>query len=201
MNKKVVSTKQLALVGILSALIMIMAYTPLGIIPIPGMAATILHIPVIIGAMLLGPKIGLILGGVMGIATMSRAWLMPTGPLDLFFRNPLVSILPRLFIGVIAYYVYKLIVNFVKKQYMSDLLASLCGAIANSILTLGTLMLIYYKPLNALAGEQLGMSAWALIGVILTTNAIGELLATGIIIPPIVANLRKVRKTEHVTSN
>lgn len=189
------ATKNLAIVGILGAIIMIMAYTPLGIIPIPGMAATILHIPVIVGAILLGPKIGGVLGGIMGVATFSRAWLMPIGPLDLFFRNPIVSILPRIFIGILAYYAYCGLVKLVKKKYAALVLASLVGALVNTVFTLGTLMVVYYDALNALTGKEMGITAWGLIGIIMTTNAIGELLATGIIVPPIVASLKKVRRT------
>ena len=58
MNKEQLNVKRMAQIGILGSLIVIMGYTPLGIIPIPGMAATILHIPVIIGALILGGKMG-----------------------------------------------------------------------------------------------------------------------------------------------
>ncbi|MGL4343578.1 MAG: ECF transporter S component [Cellulosilyticaceae bacterium] len=201
MNRQVVRTKTLALVGILGAIIVVMAFTPLGIIPIPGMAATILHIPVIVGALLLGPKIGATLGGIMGMATMVRAIFMPMGPMDLFFRNPIVSIVPRILIGVVAYYAYRGLLRVIKKYYIVLVLTSVIGALTNTVLTMGTLMLVYYKQLGDLTINELGVTVWAFMGIILTTNAIGEMLATAVITPPIVANLRKARKNDHVTSH
>lgn len=194
MKKQVVSTKQLATLGILSGLIFILAYTPLGIIPLPGMAATILHLPVIIGALALGLKPGLILGGVMGLATLSRAFIAPTSPLDLFFRNPLVSILPRLLIGVVVYLAFIYLRKYIKKQLITYTLVGILGSIANTVFTLGMLMIVYYKPLNEVAMANLGIGALSLIGVILTTNAIGEVIVTGLLVPAILISLQKAFK-------
>lgn len=194
MKKEVLSTKQLATLGILSALIFILTYTPLGIIPLPGMAATILHIPVIVGALALGLKCGIFLGGIMGFATLSRAFIAPTSPLDLFFRNPLVSVLPRLMIGLCAYLTFIYLRKYIKKQLITYTLVGIIGALANTFFTLGMLLLVYYKPLNEAVQTHLGIGAFAFIGAILTTHAIGEITVTAILVPVLLMSLQKAFK-------
>ncbi len=58
-----------------------------------------------------GPKAGWLMGTAMGIVIMIRAMTMPMSILDPLFINPLVSVVPRMFIGVVAYWVYALIVR------------------------------------------------------------------------------------------
>ena len=191
MNKEQLNVKRMAQIGILGSLIVIMGYTPLGIIPIPGMAATILHIPVIIGALILGGKMGASLGLIMGLTTLSRAFIAPTGPLDLFFRNPLVSVLPRILIGITVYAIYTIIKKVIKKESVALIITSALGSIANTVFTLGMLMLVYSKQIGELAGSELGITASALMLSIITTNAVGELIVTALLVPPIVMALRK----------
>ena len=72
MQKKT-NVRLLTQMALLTALMLVMAFTPLGYIPLPFMNATTMHIPVIIGACLLGPKMGGVLGGLFGITSVVRA--------------------------------------------------------------------------------------------------------------------------------
>ena len=63
----------MAQMAFLTAIMLVMAFTPLGYIPLPFMNATTMHIPVIIGACLLGPKAGGALGGIFGITSVVKA--------------------------------------------------------------------------------------------------------------------------------
>lgn len=90
----------------LSAVTMVLGLTPLGIIPIGPLNATILHVPVIIGAVLEGPVVGFVIGLIFGLFSLYRA-AVGGSVLAPLFLNPVVTILPRVLIGPVAYYVFR----------------------------------------------------------------------------------------------
>ena len=117
-NKKPVrggiSVMEMAVLGLFIAIIILMAYTPIGLIDLPVIKATILHVPVIIGAILLGPKEGAILGLTFGLTSMIKNTSAPS--LLSFAFSPLIPVpgaergslwavviclLPRVLVGVI----------------------------------------------------------------------------------------------------
>ncbi|WP_245589935.1 ECF transporter S component [Caldanaerobius polysaccharolyticus] len=93
-------TKQLTTAGLLSALSIVLSMTPLGYIPLGIASATTMHIPAIIGGVLEGPYVGAAIGLIFGLTSFLRS----TTPL---FADPRVAIIPRIFIGVVAYVVYR----------------------------------------------------------------------------------------------
>lgn len=99
------SVRKLTIVGVLGAISAVLGLTPLGFIPIGPTRATIMHIPVIIGAIVEGPVVGMLVGLIFGIFSMIQAIMNPT-PVSFVFLNPLVSLLPRVLIGLVAYYSY-----------------------------------------------------------------------------------------------
>ena len=68
-------TYELVLTALFVAIIVVMASTPLGFIPLVVINATTLHIPVIIGSIFLGPKKGGFLGGVFGLTSFIKRCL------------------------------------------------------------------------------------------------------------------------------
>ncbi len=91
----------------MSGIAIFLGATRLGFIPfVLGVAITIMHVPVIIGAVLEGPLVGTLIGALFGLFSLVWAFVAPTGPGDLYFQNPLISILPRLFIGLTAWASY-----------------------------------------------------------------------------------------------
>ena len=60
-------TRYMVNLGLMAAIVIVLANTPLGMIQLPIIKATTVHIPVIIGAILLGPAAGAFLGAVFGI--------------------------------------------------------------------------------------------------------------------------------------
>lgn len=193
MNKKELSTKLMVITAVLSAIIVIMGYTPIGLIPLPGMTATILHTPVAIGAILYGPKVGLMLGTVMGLTTLSKAILAPVSPLDVLFINPLVSVLPRALMGLITAYIFISIKKVVKKPGASIGIAAAVASVANTVFTLGSLVLIYANKIEAILKElQIPGTVTAFIMGIITTNGIAEIVVTVILVIPVVLALKKV---------
>jgi uncharacterized membrane protein len=98
---RTLSVRSIVITGILAAVAILLGATRLGFIPVPNPSgnATIMHVPAIIAGIIAGPISGLIVGGIFGL----YSFLSATTP---FFKDPLVAILPRLFIGVTAYFAY-----------------------------------------------------------------------------------------------
>ena len=189
---KKMSTQKLVIAAVLSAIIVIMGYTPLGLIPLPTMTATILHIPVAIGAILYGPQMGLILGTVMGLTTLSKAILSPVGPLDPLFINPLVSVLPRALMGIITAYAFMALYKVVKKTSISIGISAAVASLSNTVLTLGALGIIYAKGIKEILQQnEIVASVLAFLVGIAATSGVGEIIVTVLIVLPITLALRK----------
>jgi uncharacterized membrane protein len=137
------TTRQLAISGLLGAIAIILGVTGLGFIPVPTPAghATIMHIPVILGGILEGPIVGALVGLIFGVYSFLNA----TNPI---FANPLIAILPRIFIGVVAYYSYKYL-------WKSSAIAAVLGTLTNTIGVLGLATLSGYLPLKVSASIAL----------------------------------------------
>jgi uncharacterized membrane protein len=177
----------------LTALMMVMAFTPLGYIPLPFMNATTMHIPVIIGACLLGPKTGALLGGIFGITSVVKATIQPN--LTSFVFTPfysfspqfhggieslIVAIVPRILIGLIAGFLFQFLKKKKKNLSFSLLVSGFVGSMVN---TAGVMTLIYL-----LFGEQYAMAGGTdpsmLFGVIMGVvglNGIPEALIAAIL--------------------
>ena len=99
-------TKNLTTVGILGSIVIMLGLTPLGFIPLGMLSITSLHIPVIIAGILQGPVVGGLVGMIFGFFSLFNAMTRP-GPISFVFYNPLISILPRILIGVVTGLIYK----------------------------------------------------------------------------------------------
>lgn len=100
--------RKVVIAGVMGALAIFLGWTHLGFIPwVAGAALTIMHVPVILGAVLEGPIVGTAIGLIFGLFSLLQAVLAPTGPVDVWFQNPVISVLPRLFIGVMAWLTYR----------------------------------------------------------------------------------------------
>ncbi len=136
------SVRQIVIAGILGGIAIFLGYTRLGFIPVPNLAgnATIMHVPAILGGALEGPVVGTIVGGIFGIFSFIQAEVP-------FFRDPLVSILPRLFIGVVAWAVFASLRNW--SLDVAAAAAGVLGSLTNTVGVLGMAVLLGYLPLAA----------------------------------------------------
>ena len=99
-------TKNLTTVGILGAIVIMLGLTPLGFIPLGVLTITSLHIPVIIAGILEGPIVGSLVGLIFGFFSLFNAMTRPT-PISFVFYNPLISIMPRILIGIVTGLIYR----------------------------------------------------------------------------------------------
>jgi len=139
----ILSVRRIVITAILSAISMLLGLTRLGYIPVPNLAgnATIMHVPVIIGAVLEGPVVGTLVGLIFGLTSMLQGG-------GTIFADPLVSVLPRLFIGVAAYYSYVAVRG--QSEYVAVIVSSIVGTLTNTILVVGMLVVRGYLPAAAI---------------------------------------------------
>ena len=89
MKNKKMDTRYMAVLAMFCGLLLVMGVTGIGFIPLPAIKATTMHIPVILGAVLLGPAAGAVLGGVFGLCSI---WVNTTSPgLLAFAFSPFMS--------------------------------------------------------------------------------------------------------------
>ena len=132
-----ISTRKIVVAGMMIAVSTILAITGLGYFPVPNVTddATIMHVPVIIGAVLEGPVVGLLVGLIFGINAYVRYLGLP-----FFVDQPawvpiLVLFLPRLMIGLVAGWVYLALRR--GNQIFALGAAGVLGTLTNTALVLG----------------------------------------------------------------
>lgn len=138
--------RKLVVVGALGALTVVLSVTRLGLIPwVSGASITILQVPVILGTLLEGLGAGTGIGAIFGICSLIMAATQGSG-LDVFFTNPLISVLPRLLIAPATYFTLKGLLAISKKsnlfsQIFAYGIAAFVGALTNTVLVLGALVI------------------------------------------------------------
>lgn len=178
-----------------AAIICIMAVVPfLGYIPLGFMNATIIHVPVIVGAIILGPKYGGFLGLMFGITSLLKNTFAPN-PTSFVF-SPFVTIsgfggngfsliiclLPRILIGIVAYYVYKAAIRMLKwhdrGKLLSLLIAGVAGSLTNTLLVMNFIYLFFGKSYAAASSKAVEGLYSVIMGVI-CINGIPEAILAG----------------------
>lgn len=127
-DRNKLTTRKLTIIGLLGAVSAVLGLTPIGLIPVGATNATIMHIPVIIGAILEGPLVGALVGLIFGVFSIIRAITAPT-IISPFLYNPLVSVLPRVLIGITSYYSYILFKRAGRKLSITILIITWFSAI------------------------------------------------------------------------
>lgn len=191
-SRKALGLRQMVVVGMLSGISIFMGLTGLGFIPLPFMKATIMHIPVIIGAIVEGPVVGALVGSVFGIFSIYQAFTAPT-PTSFIFYNPIIAIVPRILIGIVSYYVYTLLKNKFKKESVPIGIAAVLGSLTNTAGVLG-LTYVFYLEQYSRALNINPSTAGAAIATIGATNGIPEALIAALITIPVVLTIKKIKK-------
>lgn len=189
---KKTNTLTLAQLGIFSGIIILLTFTPLGFIPLGAVSATTIHIPVIIGAIVLGPKLGTVLGAVMGVFSLIRAVAAPASPLDYLFWNPIISVLPRIFIGLIAALVFIGIRKLIKNKASTAIaagIAAAAGTLTNTVLVLGALVLIYPQQMGVARSDVLTVIFSSIVAV----NGVIEIVSAIVLSIPIAMALLRMK--------
>ena len=189
--------QQMVLTALFTAIIILMAFVPfLGYINLVLIKATLIHVPVIIGSIILGPKKGGFLGFVFGATSLINNTINPSllsfafSPFYSFdggsgnFWSLVICFVPRILVGVIPYFIYKGIKKISPNGKGIDFLAlpvaSIVGAFTNTILVMG---LIYVCFANEFAAAK-KIAVDAVFGIILGivgTNGVPEAIVAAIL--------------------
>lgn len=194
MNTQKNKTYHIAILGILSAFIIVQTFVPfLGNIPIPPLNPTIIHITVIVAAFVLSTKDGMLVGLVWGLARMVKAYTLPASPLDLLlWTNPVIAVVPRVMVGLVAGLVFHAFLKR-KQEKRGMVIAAVLGSLTNTVLVLGFIVLFYGNEYATALNVDPSNLLKVLAGIV-ATNGIGEAVAAGLIAPFIATALMKVRR-------
>ena len=180
-------------VALMAAIIIVLANTPLGMIQLPIIKATTVHIPVIIGAVLLGPAAGAILGCVFGICSLVSNTMAPT--LLSFAFSPFmsttgltgvvkalwISIGCRIMIGVVAGWLWILLKKFNVNQTIALVVTGFAGSMTNTIFVMGSIYILFAQQ-YAQAKEVAITAVWGLIMGTVTASGIPEAVAAAVLV-------------------
>lgn len=206
-------TLGLVQVALFAALIILLAFTPfLGYIPLGFTRATIIHIPVIIGCLMLGPKKGAVLGLIFGLTSFINNTVNPTATSFVFspfyelgeirggLGSVIICFLPRILTGVVPYYVYRGIRRIFHKSSASETialaLAGVSGALTNTLLVMN-LIFVFFRDAYASANNVAAEAVYAFILSVIGINGIPEAIVAGILVTLIGRILLKTKYAIH----
>lgn len=164
-QQPVLSVRKIVIAGVLAAISILLGVTRLGFIPVPNLSgnATIMHVPAIIGGVLEGPLVGALIGGIFGLFSFLQA----TSPV---FKNPIVAIVPRLLIGIFAYFSYVALKK--QNEYVALGVSGVVGSLTNTIFVLGSAGLFSLIPWDAMPAIAPQAIAEAIIAAILNVAVV-----------------------------
>ena len=198
-------TSWMVSVALMAAIVVVLANTPLGMIQLPIVKATTVHIPVIIGAILLGPTAGAILGFVFGMCSLISNTMAPT--LLSFAFSPFmsttgilgaikaiwISVGCRILIGVVAGWVWILLKKIKLNQIASLAITGFIGSMVNTITVMGSIYFLFAKQ-YAEAKEVAVTAVWGLVMGTVTASGIPEAIAAAVLVAIVTKVLLRVRK-------
>ena len=153
MSNNSVKIRKMVILAMLTAVIILMTFTPLGYLKLPFVEISFLMLPVALGAILLGPVAGAILGTVFGITSFIQcfgasalgAMLLSINPLLTFLVCVPTRILAGWLTGLVFQAIYRAEAKREKKHLLSFGAASLCAPIFNTLFFMGTLTACFYQ--------------------------------------------------------
>ncbi len=203
------NTKNFTLTAMFLAILILLAVTPLGFIPIGPINATTMHIPVIIASIVLGPRLGAFLGGVFGFISLIRSTIIQT-PLSFVFsplvpvigttqgswKASLVVFIPRILIGIVPYFVYMGFKRFSKRNTspVALFIAGLAGSLTNTILVMNLIYFLFQQDYAQVIGANTNAVYSAILAVIFTSG-VPEAIVAGLATAGVASVLLKLVKT------
>ena len=193
MKQKKLDTRYMATLAMLCGVLLVMGMTGIGFIPLPVIKATTMHIPVILGAVLLGPKAGAILGGLFGVCSI---WVNTTTPGLLSFAfSPFMTTegLPgvlkslwialgcRILFGLIAGWLWILMRRIVKQEYIALPVTAAVSAVCHTLLVMGSVYLLLAQQYAA-AKNVAVTAVFGLIMGTVTASGIPEAIIAAVLV-------------------
>ena len=193
MKTKKHDTRWMVSVALMATIVIVLANTPLGMIQLPIIKATTVHIPVILGAILLGPGAGAILGAVFGICSLVSNTMAPT--LLSFAFSPFlsttgipgalkaiwISVGCRILIGVAAGWLWVLFTKIKLNQFIALPIVGFVGSMVNTVTVMGSIYFLFAQQ-YAEAKEVALTAVFGLVMGTVTASGIPEAIAAAILV-------------------
>lgn len=193
MKTKKHDTRWMVSVALMAAIVIVLTNTPLGMIQLPIIKATTVHIPVILGAILLGPGAGAILGAVFGICSLVSNTMAPT--LLSFAFSPFlsttgipgalkaiwISVGCRILIGVVAGWLWVLFTKIKLNQFIALPIVGFVGSMVNTVTVMGSIYFLFAQQ-YAEAKEVALTAVFGLVMGTVTASGIPEAIAAAILV-------------------
>lgn len=180
MEKKKFSTKQFVEMALLTAIIVLLAFTPIGYIRTLGLEITLIVVPVTVGAVTLGPAAGAVLGAVFGITSFIQCFGMSPFGAVLLGINPfstfIVCVVSRVLMGWLTGLIYQGLQKVKPVRKISVVIANLCGPLLNTFFFMGTLIMFFYRTeyIQGLAESMGASNALAFVVAFVGVNGVVE---------------------------
>ncbi len=192
MEKSRKDTRWMVSVALMAAIVILLANTPLGMIQLPIIKATTVHIPVIIGAVLLGPLAGAILGGVFGVCSMISNTVAPTllsFAFSPFLAEDLIGALKtlwiavgcRVLIGVVAGWLWIGLRKLRLSPWIALPVTGFVGSLTNTVFVMGSIYVLLASQYAA-AKEVARGAVWGLIMTTVTASGIPEAIVAAVLV-------------------
>jgi len=193
MNTKKSDTRYMATLAMFSGVLLVMGMTGIGFIPLPVIKATTMHIPVILGAILLGPGAGAALGGVFGLCSV---WANTTTPGLLSFAfSPFMTTegLPgvvkslwialgcRILFGMVAGWMWKLVKKIVGQDYVALPVTAVIATLCHTVFVMGSIYFLLAQQYAAAKNVAIGAVFGLIMGTV-TASGIPEAIVAAILV-------------------
>ena len=197
MKMKRVNTKRRVLLAMLSGILLVMSFTPLGYLNIGPLAISLNMIPVAIGAVALGPGGGAFLGAVFGITScLQCVGIGGTSAMGviLFEISPVLTIIQRFVTRVLAGWLTGVVYRGLRRQHIScaTYVAGFGAALFNTIFFMAALVLLFGQTeylQGLIAGRNILVFALSFVGI----NALVEMLAATVTVGAVCKALEKLK--------
>ena len=198
MKTKKFTTTQLTMLGLMAAVLLLMAYTPLGYLNIGPLAISFNVIPVAISAVVLGPAGGAVAGAIFGLTSFGQCigigGVSVMGAM-LFSINPVLAfiqrVVPRLLDGLLIGFIYKA-TRKRTNAYVASAVTGFFSAFLNTLFFMTFLVVLFGNTeyvQGLMNGRNVIIGCCMMVGV----NAISEMVASTVITGAIGAALSKAR--------
>ena len=203
-------TFNMVLTGLFMAIIIIMTTVPnIGYINLIVIKVTMVHVPVIIGSVILGPKLGAVLGGTFGLTSLIVNTFNPS--LLSFAFSPfyqvgniggngwsvVIAMLPRILVGIVPYFVYRLLIRLLEKMKAKKAIAlvaaGVSGALTNTVFVMSLIYVCFRDEFAVAKDISVDAVFGAILGIV-AGNGIPEAVVGGLLTMLVGGALLRMKK-------
>lgn len=193
MNKRKLDTRYMATLAMLCGILMVMGMTGIGFIPLPVIKATTMHIPVILGAILLGPSAGGILGGLFGLCSMWTNTITPnllsfafspfmtTEGFPGILKSIWIALICRLLFGIAAGWLWKLVKKMTSNDYVALPVTAAVSTVLHTVLVMGSIYVLLAQQYADVKNVAFSGVFGLIMGTV-TASGIPEAIAAAILV-------------------